>query len=78
MGTLVGERTIGLTTLALSFLGSGYWVIPVTVFACLILFRTGRHTDALAVGLSIIGASALSTTSCWSADHVRQLNTWKS
>ncbi|MBN9621556.1 MAG: phosphatase PAP2 family protein [Actinobacteria bacterium] len=56
-------RSAGLTALShvLSFLGSGYWVTPVTVILCLALFRIGRRLDSVAMALSVIGASALSS-----------------
>jgi membrane-associated phospholipid phosphatase len=59
---IAAVRTAGLTTLAhmFSFLASGYWVTPVTAIVFLVLYRTGRHLDALGLGLSVIGASGLS------------------
>lgn len=63
VGYFAAERTAGLTAMAhgLSFLASGYWVVPVTVIACLLLYQARRHTEAVAVGLTVIGASAMST-----------------
>lgn len=63
VGGFAAERAAGPTAVAhaLSFLASGYWVVPVTVIACLLLYKSSRRTDAVAVGLTVIGASAMST-----------------
>jgi undecaprenyl-diphosphatase len=56
-------RSPRLTTLAhvLSFVGSGYLIVPLAVVVFVILHHLGRRVDAYAVSLSAFGAMALSS-----------------
>lgn len=60
---VAAERSSALALVAhtLSALASGYVVIPLAVLSCVLLHRRGRRRAALAVALSTIGASMLST-----------------
>ena len=55
---VASERTPAQTTMAhaLSLIGSGYVVFPLTLVGCAILYLVGRSQRSLAVGLSMLGA----------------------
>jgi undecaprenyl-diphosphatase len=55
---LAADRTATLTAVAraLSLVGSGYVVFPLTLVAAAALFATGRRAAAAALGLSTLGA----------------------
>jgi hypothetical protein len=52
------ERTPAQTTMAhaMSLIGSGYVVFPLTLVGCAILYLVGRSRRSLAVGLGMLGA----------------------
>ena len=55
---VASERTPAQTTMAhaLSWIGSGYVVFPLTLVGCAILYLVGRSRRSLAVGLGMLGA----------------------
>jgi membrane-associated phospholipid phosphatase len=55
---VASERTPAQTTMAhaLSLIGSGYVVFPLTLVGCAILYLVGRSRRSLAVGLGMLGA----------------------
>jgi undecaprenyl-diphosphatase len=59
---LVSDRTAPLTAVAhgLSFIGSGYVIIPLALVITIVLFTRGDKPDAYAIVLSVAGAMALS------------------
>jgi undecaprenyl-diphosphatase len=62
-----------LTTLAhtLSFVGSGYVIVPLTVVVCVSFYHRGRRVDAYAVTLSALLAMALSSVTKIIVDRSR-------
>jgi undecaprenyl-diphosphatase len=59
---VAGERSAGLTAVAraVTWAGSAFVLVPLTLVCCLLLVRAGLRREAFAVALSLAGAMLLS------------------